>query len=537
MRKRLILTAALTSLTLAGVACLTGPPGSAAPALAGRTDWARLADRVPTPDLHWTSCRKIAQCASAELPRSYERPHGATIKVALLRIRAAEPRRALGSIFVNPGGPGGSARDLAAEARLFLPPSILDRFTIVGVDPRGVGGSTPLQCFTSRARETRTLAPFTATPFPYTRGQQHSWIAAARELGRACSTTGRAVASAMDTTNDALDMDVLRRAVGDRRLTYIGESYGTYLGLVYANMFPGRVRALVLDGIVDPQAWAGTPRTADIPLFQRMGASQASYRVLVKLLALCRAAGRARCSFASSSTTGGFARLAGALRARPLHLSAPGVRPVMFSYANLISDTGQWLRQPAGYRGLFPELTDLERLLHGGSGPGLVRSLLRLHDQLLPPAGYDSVLEASSGVLCTDGLAARRAASWPAAAAAAARRTPYFGASGAWVTVQCARNTWTAQDPYVYRGPFDHRTSAPLLVIGAWWDPVTSYASAVAVAREMPGSRLVSSDSWGHTALLTGACVDNTTWAYLLHPRARAPRVTRCRGTVQPFGG
>ncbi len=96
----------------------------------------------------------------------------------------------------------------------------------------------------------------------------------------------------MSTTDDALDMDVLRRAVGDRKLTYFGESYGSYLGLVYANLFPGRVRAIAIDGIVDPQALVGTPATADVPVFDRMGAAAASYRALHELLELCqRAAG------------------------------------------------------------------------------------------------------------------------------------------------------------------------------------------------------------------------------------------------------
>jgi pimeloyl-ACP methyl ester carboxylesterase len=545
------MTAALTSLALTGTACTAGGSGDAAAgsahavalAAAGADhagpDWARLADRVPAPVLQWTTCQKTAQCATAELPLNYNHPHGAKIKEALLRIKAKDPRERLGTIFINPGGPGDSARAFAVQLPQVLPKAILDRFNIVGLDPRGVGGSTPLQCFATKAEESRTLAPFTATPFPDTPAQQRSWISAAEAFGRACSTTGRRIASAMDTTNDALDMDVLRRAVGDRKLTYVGESYGSFLGLVYANMFPDRVRAMVIDGIVDPQEWAGTPATADVPTFDRLGAAAASYRALHELLELCQRAGRPRCSFASTDTPARFASLAAGLQARPLRLAAPGIKTTTFTYANMIGDTGQWLRQPAGYRDLFAELTDLARLTApGGTGPGraaVVRALLRLHLAVQAPPGYDGHLEASAGVLCTDGLSAANAASWPAAAAAAERRTRYFGASGAWITVQCARDTWTAHDQDVYRGPFDRRTSAPVLVIGAKWDPVTSYDSAVKVARMLPNSRLISSDNWGHTSLLTSACVDNTTWDYLIHPLARAPKITHCRGNVQPF--
>jgi pimeloyl-ACP methyl ester carboxylesterase len=344
----------------------------------------------------------------------------------------------------------------------------------------------------------------------------------------------------MSTTEDALDMDVLRRAVGDRTLTYFGESYGSYLGLVYANMFPSRVRAIAIDGIVDPRALTGTPATAGVPVFDRMGSAAASYRALHELLELCQRAGRPRCSFASADTPARFGRLASGLRAHPLRLAAPGIKATTFRYANLIADTEQWLHQPAGYRGLFADLTDLARLTApGGGGPhhaALVRSFLRRHPVAPPAPGYNNQLEARSGVLCTDSLNATDAASWPAAAAAAERRSKYFGAFYAWLTVQCARNTWTAQDQNAYRGPFDRRTAAPVLVIGARWDPATSYGNAVKVARMLPNSRLVASDSWGHEAAGTSACVDSTLWDYLLRPLAPAPKITHCRGNVQPFG-
>src|SRR5215468_6277217 len=388
-RARRIMTA---SLALTGLACASGPTDAAA--LAAHTGTAaavtpahtlaaaasahtltaaaaaRLADRVPTPVLRWTACRKADQCATAELPLDYNDPRGAKVKVALLRIRAKDPRDRLGTVFVNPGGPGDSARDWAALLPQALPKVILDRFDVVGADPRGVGGSTRIRCFATKAEKLRTLAPFTATPFPGTPAQQRSWIGAAQALGRACSTMGRPIAPAMDTTQDALDMDVLRRAVGDRKLTYFGESYGSYLGLVYANMFPGRVRAVAIDGIVGPQALAGTPATADVPLFDRMGSAAASYRALHELLELCQRAGRSRCSFADANTPARFAALAARLRAHPLRLAAPGVKATTFTYPKLITYTEQWLHLPSGYRGLFADLTDLARLTGpGGGGP------------------------------------------------------------------------------------------------------------------------------------------------------------------------
>nr|WP_280714440.1 alpha/beta hydrolase [Kitasatospora sp. MAP5-34] len=270
-----------------------------------------------------------------------------------------------------------------------------------------------------------------------------------------------------------------------------------------------------------------------------MGSAAAGYRALHELLARCQRAGRSVCSFADADTQARFDRLADRLRSRPLSLTAPGTTATTYTYADLIAGTGQHLRDPDGYRDLFADLTDLAQLTApGGAGPDqadVVRRFLLRHPKEPSGPGYDNRLEAVSGVLCADSLHAADAASWPAAAAAADRRTPYFGAEWAWASVQCARNTWTAEDEDVYRGPFDRRTAAPVLVVGSTWDPATSYDSAVKVARLLPDSRLVSSDNWGHEALLTSACVTNTMYDYLLRPLAPAPKTTYCRGDIQPF--
>ncbi|POM25228.1 Tripeptidyl aminopeptidase precursor [Actinomadura rubteroloni] len=485
-------------------------------------------DRVPAPVLRWTACRTTAECATARLPLDYDDPHGPTIEVALLRVRAKDPAHRLGTLFVNPGGPGDSSRDLAALAPRFLSRTLLDRFDTVGVDPRGVGGSR-VRCFATEAEQQRALAPFTTVPFPAARADQRAWTSAARTLGRACSTTGRRIASAMSTAETARDMDVLRRALGDRKLTYLGESYGSYLGQVYANMFPDRVRAVAIDGIADPRAWVGTPATANVPVFDRLGSAHATSRALRELLERCRRVGPSRCSFADADPRARFDRLAARLRDRPLQLTG---EPAPFTYADLIGDTADRLREPDGFTGLIAELTDLAQLTEPGTTDRVRSAAAR---RLRAKAAYDNHPEAQSGVLCTDSLHAASTASWPAAAAAADRRTAYFGAYWAWATVQCAHNTWTAHDEDVYRGPFDRRTAAPVLVVGSKWDPATSYDNAVNVARLLPNSRLVASDSWGHGALLTSACATDAIYGYLTDPQAPRPRTTRCHGDDQPF--
>jgi len=524
MRRKQIVTAALVPLAVAGLAVMLDRPAAATET--------QLVDQVPTPALHWTTCQQTFQCATAQLPLDYHDPHGPTTTVALLRLPAKDPAHRIGSVFVNPGGPGGSATDFVAQNATGLPESILDRFDVVGIDPRGVGAGQQIRCFTTKAQQASTEGILNEDNFPVTPSQQHAWIDAAQAVGRACSTTAGPIASAMSTTDDARDMDVLRRAVGDSKLSYFGLSFGSYLGEVYANMFPDRIRAMALDGIVDPQAYVGTPATANMPIFDRLGAPAASYRALHQLLVLCQQAGQSRCTFADTDTPARYDQLANSLKAHPLLLTPSNT----FTYANLVSTTEHWLHDPDGYLGLFADLTDLARLTAGAGADhdALVRDFLSRHPTVPPTPGYDNSLEALDGKACSDTLNADDATSWPAQATAADQNGKYFGAYYAWISAPCARDTWTAQDTSVYRGPFDRRTAAPVLIVGNRWDPATSYDNAVKVAAMLPNSRFVDSEGWGHQAITTSACVDNTEFGYLIDPLATPP-VTHCVGDVQPF--
>lgn len=543
-RTRLIVTAAVVPLTVAGIAFATGLPSDATgtPARATPTTdhtspaEASLVDQVPTPVLNWTSCQQTFQCATANLPLDYHNPHGPTVGIALLRLPAKDPAHRRGSVFVNPGGPGDSGTDFVAQNASFLPESLLDQFDVIGVDPRGVGASQPIQCFADRAQQNQVESTLDTQHFPTTRADQRAWITAAQAFGRNCSTMAKPIASAMSTTEDARDMDVLRRAVGDRTLTYLGLSFGTYLGQVYANMFPDRVRAVALDGIVDPVAYAGTPATANTPAFDRFGAPAASYRALEELLTRCGQAGTARCSFADADTPARYDQLANQLKAHPLELAASAVAATTYTYSDLVSGTEGYLHDPSGYQGLFADLTDLAKLTApGGAGADhdtIVRDLLSRREPA-PTYPYDH-LAAQDGIACTDSLHAADAASWPAQAAAADRDSPYFGAFYAWISVPCATNTWTAQDSDVYRGPFNRRTAGPVLVVGNRWDPATSYDNAVMVAAMLPNSRFVDSEGWGHQAIASSACVDNAEFGFLVDPQS-TPSTTHCVGDVQPF--
>jgi pimeloyl-ACP methyl ester carboxylesterase len=189
------------------------------------------------------------------VPLDYDRPKGKQITLALTRLPAADPGRRIGSLFINPGGPGGSGVEFVQGAGPFLySDEVRARFDLVGFDPRGIIGSTPLRCYDTLDE---TLADF-STPFqfPVTREEERIWIRSDRAIARACAEHGGPILNHMSTASVARDMDLLRRAVGDAKLTYAGYSYGSYLGSTYANLFPGKVRALVVDGVLDPVAWS-----------------------------------------------------------------------------------------------------------------------------------------------------------------------------------------------------------------------------------------------------------------------------------------
>jgi pimeloyl-ACP methyl ester carboxylesterase len=514
----------------------------------------RRVDSVPTPKLGWYDCYDGAQCATALLPMDYDQPKGAKTEVSLLRRQARDKVNRIGSLFLNPGGPGASGTQMAHAAPFFLSPGLLDRFDIVGFDPRGTNFSDQVKCFTGNAQQTKALKGLVSNAFPLTKVEEQAAVASARSVGRGCSSTGRPLSASMSTAEVARDMDVLRRAVGDRKLTYLGFSYGSYLGQVYANMFPDRVRAVTIDGVVDPIAWVGTPATASRPLFDRLRSADGASKALRRILTLCDQAGGQKCRFSPGNPVANYDLVANRLKKTPLSLPDPfGGPPTTFNYAALVANTLFAMYSPDGFSFIDAGLSDLIILTEppaaAVAGPRVTTAArskmmtgfvtrLRAQQVKVKRAGlgfpYDNSLEAQATVLCTDGSNPADAASWPAAAAAADRRAKYFGRPWAWVSAPCASKTWTAVDEDAYVGPFNRRTASPILVVGNTWDPATNYEGAVKAASLLPNSRLLSSDSWGHTAYRSSQCATSAIDTYLL-TKVLPPRGTFCHGDIQPF--
>jgi pimeloyl-ACP methyl ester carboxylesterase len=525
-----LLTAAVAGIVLSAIAATPGPAAAAAPDRTSRTEKQRV-DAVPTPKLGWYKCYETAECATTRLPLDYDKPKGATTEIAVLRIKAKDQKHKIGSLFLNPGGPGGSATDFALFAPYFLSDSLLQRFDIVGVDPRGIGASAHVRCFRSVKDQAAVLDLFNV-PFPYTRAEEKRYVTGSKRMGKACSTTGRPLSGAMSTAEVARDMDVMRRAVGDRKLNYLGFSYGTALGQYYANMFPDRFRALVVDGVLEPNAWVGNTRQI---LDARLRSADGAYRALIEILRRCDRAGEKYCVFADGDPVRNFETIARELRAKPLDLPDGEGGTFTVTYAIFISAIlGSLYGTDAG-----PVVTEIAAevwaALHEGSTAALTE---RARAARATKRGYDfpyeNSFEAGSAVICTDGRHPADAGSWPAATARRDQQVPYFGRAWGWVDSQCAHNTWTVQDEDAYRGPFTKRTAAPVLVVGSFWDPATNYRNAVASSRLLPNSRLLSSNNWGHTAYGSGVCVTTSIDNYLLTGTPPA-KGTVCTDSVQPF--
>jgi pimeloyl-ACP methyl ester carboxylesterase len=219
---------------------------------------------------------------------------GGKIQLALVRYLASKPKRRIGSIFFNPGGPAESGVELVRDNGAQLDVWGGGRFDLVGWDPRGTNASTPVRCFTSTASEARfwrgvQIATTTAASRVYHRR--------AIALARRCGRVSGPLLSHISTADNARDLDHLRSLVGDKRLSYVGISYGSFLGQTYANMFPGHVRALLLDSIVDQKSWVKSAEARNAGVVVSTGP------VFDQFLALCQRAGPQRCALAGHPET------------------------------------------------------------------------------------------------------------------------------------------------------------------------------------------------------------------------------------------
>jgi pimeloyl-ACP methyl ester carboxylesterase len=470
--------------------CSAGAPGIVKPAPAPSTMAGYYAQR-----LDWRPCDNGFQCARLAVPFDYGRPGWRRFSLPVIKLPASGPSRRVGALVVNPGGPGVSGVQYALSARSQFPAALRARFDIVGFDPRGVGGSEPaLRCMTGPQLDKY----FATDDSPADAAQLAEVVAESKLFAAQCQQNSAALLRYVGTRDAARDMDVLRAALGEPRLSYLGKSYGTYLGAWYAQLFPGRVRALVLDGAVDP----GTPSLqADIT---QAGGFEVALR---SFAAWCLA--RANCPLGHGGPVAGAVARVQALIERAS--AAPLANRLDDGQ---VADGALLLEGVAAALYSRPAWNDLRiGLANALAGDGTV--LVEFANLLLernPDGSYSNLTAADVAVNCRDWPSPRSLAAWQAAASAASRAAPLFGAPFVWGGLPCAYWPVPAYPQSRIRAP----GAPPILVVGTLRDPATPYRWARALAGDLASGVLLGWNGDGHTAYGEGsACVDTIVNNYL----------------------
>lgn len=471
--------------------------------------------------LEWAPCTAPGQlgfdCAIARVPLNHARPRAATIHLAVIRHPATDQANRIGSLFFNPGGPGqGGTSNLPSAIGLF-PEQLRQRFDLVSWDPRGVGESTAVQCFANQTAETTFLSGFASIPVG--RAQQQQLINANASLGRKCARHNGRLLRHVSTADSARDLDLLRAAVGDRLLNYLGISYGTFLGATYANLFPDRVRAMTLDGDVNPKAFVGRrPRAEGMFLGTslRQKSDLGSAKTMNAFLDLCGRAGTGRCAFSAGSAAATRTKFATLLKQMRQHSLRPRGG---YTYAQLLEKTVNTIYNTFSWAPWAQVLQDV----------WLNRVPLRA--ERAPAQKYGGA-EQALAIMCSDSPNPKPAA-FPAQSTLARHRSGATGPYWAWSTAACAG--WPADAAHGYTGPWNRRTASPVLLIGTTHDPSTPYHNSEILARTLARARVLTVEGYGHTALTNpSTCANRYESRYFIDGKL-PPDGTTCKQDHVPF--
>lgn len=457
---------------------------------------AEAPDEVEAGPLAWGECIDASdfgpglECATLKVPLDHARPDGDSIDIAVARVATADPDQRIGSLLFNPGGPGGSGIEFLEAAAAVVPVELADRFDLVSFDPRGVGASAAIDCVVDFDDEVSLLAD----------GDDQAWdalVADAEALADECTSVSLDLAPYVGTNNAARDLDMIRAALGDDQLSYVGFSYGTRLGATYAELFPDRVRALVLDGGVKP-----TDDLAQIGLEQGPGFDAA----LESFAAACDA--DEDCPFGTDD-----------------------IAPTLEVYAGLVdeiaeeggfaTDDGDRMLTPGELQlgvvaalystQLWPVLADALFMADAEQDGSLLHVLADSYLGRQVDGTYDNSQVAGLAINCADDPRRPELAEIRRQGDVAAAASTHFGD-----LLRARTGCVGTPDPIdpIRIGPAEG--AAPILVIGTTGDPATPYEWSVELAASLAAAELFTVEGDGHTAFLSIPCVDDVVIDYLV---------------------
>jgi pimeloyl-ACP methyl ester carboxylesterase len=420
------------------------------------------------------------------VPLDYSNPSLGTIPTSVIVLPARDPGERIGSLLVNPGGPGESGVQFVERAYpLFA--TLNRRFDLVGFDPRGTTGPDAISCDGTDALDHDLGLDPLVVGDPTA---EADLVSSTLAFDDACRLHSGWLLPYVGTANAARDLDALRAALGDAQLTYLGFSYGTALGATYASLFPTHIRAMVLDGDIDPAL-------SFLQQSIQQGASfEASY---AEFVSQCQ--GESRCPLGADPDQAITSLLAD-LAADPLQAAdgrTVGRGTAIYALIAAMYDPGSW-------GGVYSALADaaegnvapLQSLVDGYTGRG--------------PQGYDPSTAANVAINCADHSVPEDLADYDALAPSAQASEPHFGQDEIYSVLTCAY--WPVHGPAA--APFAITTAPPLLLVGATHDPATPYAWSVALQQQIAGSVLLTRDGYGHTSYGFSTCVQSAVDAYLV---------------------
>jgi pimeloyl-ACP methyl ester carboxylesterase len=497
---RLVIALVVVACLAVAAGCTKGPSAPTVSSNAGTKSPTPVSGVNPTLQpfymqvLHWKSCRDGFQCSTLTVPMDYANPSLRSLHLALVRLPASDQKHRLGSLVINPGGPGGSGVDYARQAKQVISNAVRKRYDIVGFDPRGVGRSDPVTCLTDK----QTDQYLASDPTPTTPAEIADAVALAKLFAAGCEQRGGAELEFIGTRDAARDMDVMRSALGDAKLFYLGKSYGTFLGATYADEFPTHVGRMVLDGVIDPSL-----TSEQINLGQAQGFELATRSFLADCVK------RSSCALGRDLGTAEqrLRDLLNGLDAHPLPTKEPA-RPLTEGWGTL------GVALPLYNKSYWPLLRSALTQAEQGSGEGLLTLADAYAERSSNGKYQDNSNDALYAVNCQDhaqpgGLAAieQDARTFPATA-------PTWGAMLAWGSLVCVY--WPNQ-PTDQPKRISAPGSGPILVVGTIRDPATPYQWAVSLSKELSDGHLLTYDGDGHTAYRQGSsCVDTVVDKYLL---------------------